>query len=86
MTSSPCSNPGCKKEGLSKCAACLQVVYCCQTCQKTHWPNHKKACKEHRQQQQPVTEAILIDKADHQSWMGRNDLVSERELSMDAAD
>ena len=74
--SSPCSNPGCIETGKSQCAACFQVSYCGQTCQKTHWPNHKKACKTHRQQQQQVTEAIHIDKAGPQSWMRRNDLVS----------
>ena len=76
LSSSPCSNPGCKKEGISKCSACLQVFYCGQTCQKTHWSNHKKTCKTHRQQQQPATEPLLIDKAGPRSWMWRNDLVS----------
>jgi hypothetical protein len=73
---SPCSNPGCNKVGKSQCAACLQVSYCGQTCQKTHWPNHKKSCKSHRQQHQQTTEEILIDKAGPCSWMGRDDLVS----------
>jgi hypothetical protein len=78
-SSSPCSNPSCKKEGKSKCSACLQVSYCGPTCQKTHWPNHKQACKTYRQQQQqqqPVTESILIENAGPRSCMGRNDLVS----------
>ena len=74
--SSLCSNPGCNEAGKSKCAACLQVFYCGQTCQKTHWPNHKKACKTHRQQQQQVAEAILIETAGPRSWTRRNDLVS----------
>jgi hypothetical protein len=75
-SSSLCSNPGCNKEGNSKCAACSQVAYCGQTCQKTHWPNHKKACKAHRKQQQKSAEAIFIEKADPYSWRGCKYLVS----------
>ena len=47
-----CSNTGCEERGKSKCAACGQVSYCGQTCQKSHWIAHKTACKAFRQKQQ----------------------------------
>ncbi|CAL1534454.1 unnamed protein product [Lymnaea stagnalis] len=30
----------------AKCAKCKMVVYCNQTCQKLHWPTHKKFCAQ----------------------------------------
>ncbi|KAL3312646.1 Ankyrin repeat and MYND domain-containing protein 2 [Cichlidogyrus casuarinus] len=31
-------------EALSQCTACKNVSYCDTTCQKIHWPLHKKYC------------------------------------------
>jgi tetratricopeptide (TPR) repeat protein len=31
---------------LKMCKACMSVKYCNATCQKNHWPKHKKLCKE----------------------------------------
>ena len=31
---------------LKMCKACMLVKYCSATCQKNHWPKHKKLCKE----------------------------------------
>lgn len=55
--STNCSNTGCEERGKSKCAACGQVSYCGQTCQKAHWNAHKAACKSFRQKQQDATTA-----------------------------
>lgn len=36
----------CGEKGASKrCSVCKMVIYCDQTCQKTHWFAHKKMCK-----------------------------------------
>ncbi|KAF7476258.1 Hypothetical predicted protein [Marmota monax] len=36
----------CGEKGASKrCSVCKMVIYCDQTCQKTHWFTHKKICK-----------------------------------------
>ena len=36
-----------KEEGVSlkMCKSCLETKYCDATCQKNHWPKHKKQCK-----------------------------------------
>jgi hypothetical protein len=31
---------------LKACKACMLIKYCSATCQKNHWPKHKKICKE----------------------------------------
>jgi len=37
----------CGEKGASKrCSVCKMVIYCDQTCQKTHWFAHKKICKD----------------------------------------
>ena len=45
-----CSNcGGVAGEGVSlkACMSCKLVKYCNTGCQKSHWPKHKKACKQH---------------------------------------
>lgn len=32
-------------EGLLKCSRCKIVKYCCRTCQRNDWSQHKKVCK-----------------------------------------
>uniref|UniRef100_A0AAR2M089 ubiquitinyl hydrolase 1 n=1 Tax=Pygocentrus nattereri TaxID=42514 RepID=A0AAR2M089_PYGNA len=32
-------------EKLKRCTRCYRVGYCNQTCQRTHWPNHKALCR-----------------------------------------
>ncbi|KAI1807483.1 hypothetical protein F4811DRAFT_574433 [Daldinia bambusicola] len=49
-TSLTCShNPNattpCKNIGSLACKNCLLVVYCSKSCQKAHWPIHRKNCK-----------------------------------------
>ena len=39
----------CGEEGgvsLKTCMACMLVRYCSATCQRKHWPTHKKPCKQ----------------------------------------
>ena len=43
-----CDATGCGAAGagaLRMCAACHTVRYCSTACQRTHWPEHKRACK-----------------------------------------
>lgn len=40
-----CSTCG-EAKAEKKCSACKCVTYCNQTCQKMHWPTHKKFCKK----------------------------------------
>src|SRR5210317_2467041 len=32
--------------GLKTCTACKMVKYCNASCQRVHWPKHKKECKK----------------------------------------
>ena len=32
--------------GLKTCKSCMDVKYCNAECQRNHWPNHKKICKQ----------------------------------------
>lgn len=46
-----CANPGCSSgvravETLKKCARCKHVMYCGEPCQRAHWLEHKKVCRE----------------------------------------
>ncbi|XP_072276727.1 ubiquitin carboxyl-terminal hydrolase 19 isoform X2 [Pyxicephalus adspersus] len=34
-----------EEEKLKRCTRCYRVGYCNQVCQKTHWPEHKIACR-----------------------------------------
>ncbi len=37
-----------KRDNLQFCARCKVIAYCSKTCQKAHWPTHKKSCvKDH---------------------------------------
>jgi hypothetical protein len=48
-----CGNPDCTntkwtasmKGVFKKCARCLVVKYCSESCQRVHWKEHKKVCK-----------------------------------------
>jgi hypothetical protein len=40
-----CAQPSCGSTGMKKCVGCLEVFYCCWTCQLAHWPVHKADCK-----------------------------------------
>ncbi len=33
-----------KRDNLQFCARCTVTAYCSKTCQKAHWPVHKKSC------------------------------------------
>ena len=35
--------------GLKLCSLCKEVAYCSQSCQRAHWKQHKKACKNIQQ-------------------------------------
>jgi len=44
-----CGCAECGEEGgvsLKTCKACMLVKYCNANCQRTHWPKHKKECKQ----------------------------------------
>jgi len=51
-----CANPSCQKKwvqgqpSFKSCSQCGQVKYCSKDCQKTHWKQHKRACKKKAQQ------------------------------------
>ncbi|GFN94641.1 ankyrin repeat and mynd domain-containing protein 2 [Plakobranchus ocellatus] len=44
------ANDGCdtcgEAKAEAKCSKCKMVVYCNQTCQRLHWPTHKRFCAE----------------------------------------
>jgi hypothetical protein len=47
-----CSNPGCgamevASDPFKRCSACrlAAAVYCSHSCQKAHWPAHKRVCR-----------------------------------------
>ena len=43
-----CTRPGCDQPGVSLCASCRLVGYCCRTCQVEDWPRHKETdCQGH---------------------------------------
>ncbi|TFK68966.1 hypothetical protein BDN72DRAFT_841164 [Pluteus cervinus] len=45
-----CRNPKCIKTSdqndFRKCARCLSALYCSTECQRTHWKDHKRRCKQ----------------------------------------
>ncbi|KAJ7092307.1 hypothetical protein B0H15DRAFT_169521 [Mycena belliarum] len=48
-----CSRPDCTAQEtrptqFKQCAACHQVTYCAQTCQKSDWKRHRAECQEHQ--------------------------------------
>ncbi|KAG6334760.1 hypothetical protein ID866_4326 [Astraeus odoratus] len=50
----PCANSECgavetKVAQFKRCAACKQVAYCSQACQKNGWKAHKPRCQEYQQ-------------------------------------
>ncbi len=45
VTSSGCASTTCLGPASLRCGACLTIAYRSQQCQKTHWPQHKAACR-----------------------------------------
>ena len=43
---STCAACGTAGDSLKACTSCKQVKYCNRECQKLHWPQHKKECKQ----------------------------------------
>lgn len=45
-----CGNPHCgavrqaSGAAYKKCSRCLQIRYCCLSCQRQHWKSHKPSC------------------------------------------
>ncbi|EDL36851.1 ankyrin repeat and MYND domain containing 2, isoform CRA_a, partial [Mus musculus] len=59
----------CGEKGASKrCSVCKMVIYCDQTCQKTHWFAHKKMCKSLKD----VYEKQQIEAAKHKRQEEKN--------------
>ena len=54
VTASSDGCAACKKivREMKRCARCKNVMYCCEACQKSHWPQHKSSCK--------AVEAVLV--------------------------
>lgn len=40
-----CCNPSCENLGKHLCSNCAEASYCSSSCQKSHWSDHKLACK-----------------------------------------
>ena len=64
-----CSNPGCfnAEDGqvaFARCGACKTKSYCSRDCQKMHWPEHKRECrdkkKEHKQWKEAKKESRMM--------------------------
>ncbi|ORX43251.1 hypothetical protein BCR36DRAFT_586738 [Piromyces finnis] len=63
-----CSNPACQKKWVQgqpmfkSCSQCGQAKYCSKECQKSHWKQHKRACKKRAlqlQQQQSQSQQSI---------------------------
>ncbi|KAJ7493837.1 hypothetical protein FB451DRAFT_1336012 [Mycena latifolia] len=79
-----CSHPDCaaqetKPTQFKQCAACHQVTYCGQPCQKADWKRHKHECQEHQEMKKtikdfekskPNTTNVPIFSADLAAGMG----------------
>jgi Sel1 repeat/MYND finger len=42
----PLCAAGCGKDGISRCARCVDALYCAKECQSKMWQQHKGPCKE----------------------------------------
>jgi hypothetical protein len=59
-----CANCSALGADLLRCTGCSQVHYCSKTCQKEHWPQHKKKCREAAaacQLQKQISDALQKD-------------------------
>ena len=46
IMSEVCAACGEASDSLKTCISCKQVKYCNRECQISHWPKHKKLCKQ----------------------------------------
>ena len=46
LNTARCAKCGEGGAGLKMCKSCKYVKYCSVTCQRLHWPSHKKECKQ----------------------------------------
>jgi hypothetical protein len=57
-TCSNCSGPGSK----SRCSGCNLMWYCCRSCQKAHWKEHKYNCKNPpMRKNDPLVTVLVVD-------------------------
>ncbi|KAJ7816112.1 hypothetical protein B0H13DRAFT_2137155 [Mycena leptocephala] len=52
---------------VSTCSRCQMVFYCGTTCQKRHWPTHKKVCGSENQIEQPLLSQLAMSEFIH-TW------------------
>ena len=61
-----------------RCAGCKQASYCSKDCQKEHWKQHKRTCKQ--QQSAPAASAYTTATGDHDDG-DDDDWYAQRELT-----
>ena len=73
-----CSNPDCSLPGrkvernqILLCAQCNQLGYCSRACQKAHWKEHKKICREiaDLKAEFDARECVLRERCRWTSWI-----------------
>ena len=70
-----CAACGKSGDNLKACIACKQVKYCNVSCQKSHWPKHKKECKIHSQQNDAGSNnsnSSIRRRGKRDIWTGKN--------------
>ena len=56
-----CAAKTCPAAGISACAGCREVYYCCQVHQRQHWKEHKAQCKQAQRRAAPVIQTTKAE-------------------------